>query len=201
MGGEGGRGEGIGGERQAQLKLPQSSPHRPCAMDCWDELCMHAAADAGSAAGPSVGNRDAFDLHDSDDQGIGPDCLTAFDLRDTDSEAAGQAVDTEAPGPIDAASTWNQWVAQRKGDQFAGTPAQCSGKSNEWTLQATMRSAFTFHRRGPFGTNAVQSTRLNHWSTICTALRGPRTPDPPQTRGLRHHEFLFSHVQLFFCSP
>lgn len=176
------------------LEQPSTPPtHTAWAMECWDELCMHAAADTWSVASASAHAVDAFDLHDSDDQAAGPvpvlTAVDAFDLCDSDTENTGQALGCEAPALATAASTWNQWVAHRKGDQFADTPAQCSGKSSEWTLDATMRSAFTFHRRGPFGTDAVQTTRLNHSNTVSAkalvALAGMEAQSAGLTEVLR----------------
>jgi hypothetical protein len=62
---------------------------------------------------------------------------------------------------------WNMWIAQRHGDQLLdGGPVLRGVHSQQWTLPATMRAAFTWKISGPQGSDAVGGSGKSHSNNI-----------------------------------
>lgn len=80
------------------------------------------------------------------------ECHCELDLHSVSSDAEAQPLAAHAPASgseptADIADVWNTWVAHTYGDQLmptATTGERAAAHPNQWTLAATLRTAWTF---------------------------------------------------------
>ena len=125
------------------------------AMDSWDRLLLQCCEDEEAAA-----------LQE---------CHCELDLRFVSSDAEAQPVAVRAPAsgsePTgEIAAVWNTWVAHTYGDQLIPTAAagdRTTAHPNQWTLAATLRTAWTFSAgSGQRGNSQVAGRRMSTHSCI-----------------------------------
>ena len=113
---------------------------------------------------------DPFDLHSDSEEGLADGAALPAVARPPPAAVTPEAA---ASCARTLPQVWNTWMVQRHGDQLLdGGSMRRGGRgqqwihSQQWTLPATMRTAFTWKISSPQGSDAVASSGKNPSNTI-----------------------------------